>query len=92
MPKKPTQEARRLKVAMQTESDYESCAARLKALADPDRLQIVNCLLRGEKNRAASEPAPPFPNGPGSTLTELMRREPRPEPAPEQPPGDESVP
>jgi DNA-binding transcriptional ArsR family regulator len=49
MPKKPTQEARRLKVAMQTESDYESCAARLKALADPDRLQIVNCLLRGEK-------------------------------------------
>src|SRR5262245_36129452 len=35
---------------MQTESDYQDCALRLKALADPDRLQIVNALLRGGKN------------------------------------------
>jgi DNA-binding transcriptional ArsR family regulator len=40
----------RLKLAMQSEGDYQSCASRLKALADPDRLRIVNCLLRGEKN------------------------------------------
>jgi DNA-binding transcriptional ArsR family regulator len=38
------------KDAMQSVADYESCAARLKALADPDRLQIVNLLLRGDTN------------------------------------------
>ena len=36
--------------AMQTAHDYEVCAKRLKALADSDRLQIVNSLLRGPKN------------------------------------------
>ena len=35
---------------MRTENDYQWCAARLKALADPDRLRIVNCLFRGPKN------------------------------------------
>ena len=40
----------RLKLAMQSESDYQWCAARLKALADPDRLRIVNLLLGGSKN------------------------------------------
>lgn len=35
---------------MQTASDYEWFALRLKALADPDRLRIVNHLLRGAKN------------------------------------------
>ena len=39
-----------LKVVMRTESDYEWCATRLKALADPDRLQLVSCLLAGPKN------------------------------------------
>jgi DNA-binding transcriptional ArsR family regulator len=39
-----------LKFAMQSQSDYEWCAVRLKALADPDRLRIVNHLLRGAKN------------------------------------------
>jgi DNA-binding transcriptional ArsR family regulator len=46
MPSKPSP----LKFAMQSPSDYEWCAARLKALADPDRLRIVNHLLRGCKN------------------------------------------
>jgi DNA-binding transcriptional ArsR family regulator len=41
-PKKPAA----TKVAMQSVRDYRWCAARLKALADPDRLRIVNCLLR----------------------------------------------
>jgi DNA-binding transcriptional ArsR family regulator len=40
----------RLQLAMKSEGDYQSCASRLKALADPDRLRIVNSLLRGEKN------------------------------------------
>jgi DNA-binding transcriptional ArsR family regulator len=40
----------KLTVAMESEQDFENCAARLKALADPDRLQLVNCLLRGPKN------------------------------------------
>lgn len=35
---------------MRTEDDYQWCATRLKALADPDRLRIVNCLFRGPKN------------------------------------------
>lgn len=39
--------------AMQTQSDYESCAVRLKALADPDRLWIVNTLLKGGRNVSA---------------------------------------
>ncbi len=39
-----------LKMEMQTESEYELCASRLKALADPDRLRILNSLLRGSKN------------------------------------------
>ena len=43
-------EPHQLKIAMQTESDYEWCAARLKALADPDRLRIVSLLLDGAKN------------------------------------------
>jgi len=38
------------KFAMQSQTDYEWCAARLKALADPDRLRIVNHLLREPKN------------------------------------------
>ena len=38
------------KFAMQTAGDYKWCADRLKALADPDRLRIVNHLLRGSKN------------------------------------------
>jgi ArsR family transcriptional regulator len=36
--------------AMRRESDYEDCASRLKALADPDRLQIVTCLLAGQRS------------------------------------------
>lgn len=39
-----------LKVVMRTDDDYQQCASRLKALADPDRLRIVNCLLAGPKN------------------------------------------
>jgi ArsR family transcriptional regulator len=39
-----------LKVVMRTESDFRWCAERLKALADPDRLRIVTCLLTGPKN------------------------------------------
>jgi ArsR family transcriptional regulator, nickel/cobalt-responsive transcriptional repressor len=35
---------------MQSQSDYDWCAERLKALADPDRLRIVNHLLRGSKS------------------------------------------
>jgi DNA-binding transcriptional ArsR family regulator len=35
---------------MRADADYQSCAARLKALADPDRLQIVTCLLNGHKS------------------------------------------
>lgn len=39
--------------AMQTQADYESCATRLKALADPDRLWIVNTLMKGAKSVSA---------------------------------------
>ena len=53
----------RLKLAMQSEGDYQSCASRLKALADPDRLRIVNCLLRGEKNVSESGRAIGHGNG-----------------------------
>jgi DNA-binding transcriptional ArsR family regulator len=38
---------------MQTPGDYQSCAERLKALADPDRLRIVNTLLGGEMSVSA---------------------------------------
>ena len=47
---RPSRKLPRLKLAMQSEGDYQSCASRLKALADPDRLRIVNSLLRGENN------------------------------------------
>jgi len=39
-----------LKIAMRTADDYQWCAAKLKALADPDRLKIVSCLFSGPKN------------------------------------------
>lgn len=47
---------------MTTDSDYQSCASRLKALADPDRLRIVNSLLKGEKSvsRLADEMGAPI--------------------------------
>jgi ArsR family transcriptional regulator len=35
---------------MRTQDDYQWCATRLKALADPDRLRLVTCLLAGPKN------------------------------------------
>lgn len=35
---------------MKEPEEFESCAERLKALADPDRLRIVTCLFQGEKN------------------------------------------
>jgi DNA-binding transcriptional ArsR family regulator len=44
-PKLPT-----LEKTMQTAGDYQDCAARLKALADPERLRIVSCLMSGPKN------------------------------------------
>ena len=34
---------------MQRDSDFEWCATRLKALADPGRLRIVDLLLEGAK-------------------------------------------
>ncbi len=37
-------------LAMRTPRDFESCAERLKSLADPDRLQIVASLLHGSAN------------------------------------------
>ena len=49
-PRTKSSKSPRLKLAMKTETDYEACAARLKALADPDRLRIVNSLFRGPKN------------------------------------------
>lgn len=36
--------------SMKTLSDFESCAQRLKALAEPERLRIVQCLFAGPKN------------------------------------------
>ena len=39
-----------LNVVMRTDDDYQNCAMRLKALADPDRLRIVSCLLDGPQN------------------------------------------
>jgi DNA-binding transcriptional ArsR family regulator len=49
-PRRTPPELPQLKIAMQSDSDYQWCATRLKALADPDRLRIVNVLLRGAKN------------------------------------------
>ncbi len=46
----PPANSPRLKVVMRTEDDYQQCASRLKALADPDRLRIVNCLFHGPRN------------------------------------------
>ena len=50
-PRRTAPEPAQLKLAMQSESDYEWCAARLKALADPDRLRIVNLLLQRTEER-----------------------------------------
>lgn len=44
---------RSLPFAMQTESDYQACAARLKSLADPERLKIINALFRGDRSVSA---------------------------------------
>lgn len=35
---------------MKSDKDFQSCAERLKAVADPDRLRIVLTLFQGEKN------------------------------------------
>ncbi len=35
---------------MKDPSEFEECAQRLKALADPERLRIVTCLFGGAKN------------------------------------------
>lgn len=35
---------------MRTSGDFQRCAERLKALADPERLRIVNSLFAGPKN------------------------------------------
>jgi ArsR family transcriptional regulator len=35
---------------MKDEHEFQDCALRLKALADPDRLRIVTCLFGGERN------------------------------------------
>jgi ArsR family transcriptional regulator len=35
---------------MKDASEFEQCAQRLKALADPERLRIVTCLFGGAKN------------------------------------------
>jgi DNA-binding transcriptional ArsR family regulator len=35
---------------MKDASEFEDCAQRLKALADPERLRIVTCLFAGAKN------------------------------------------
>jgi DNA-binding transcriptional ArsR family regulator len=35
---------------MKKQEEFQCCAERLRALADPDRLRIVTCLFLGEKN------------------------------------------
>lgn len=35
---------------MKHAKQFENCAERLRALADPDRLRIVQCLFQGEHN------------------------------------------
>lgn len=52
-PKKTTAGKPQQSQAMQTQGDYESCASRLKALADPDRLWLVNTLLKGAQSVSA---------------------------------------
>ena len=49
-PRRTPAESPQLKLAMQSDNDYDWCAGRLKALADPDRLRIGNILLGGPKN------------------------------------------
>ncbi len=49
-PRRRAAKSPRVKLVMQSESDFESCAERLRALADPDRLRIVTVLLDGPKN------------------------------------------
>ncbi len=34
---------------MKKPAEFESCAQRLRALADPDRLRILNCLFAGPR-------------------------------------------
>jgi DNA-binding transcriptional ArsR family regulator len=34
---------------MKEHTDFENCAERLKALADPERLRIVQCLFEGPR-------------------------------------------
>ena len=46
----PESDASRLKGLMRTPGDYARCAARLKVLADPERLRLVCCLFHGPKN------------------------------------------
>ena len=41
------------RIPMRTDADYQSDAAERQALADPDRLQIVTCLLNGHKSVTA---------------------------------------
>ncbi len=50
MDHRPPAKSSALNVVMRTDDDYQRCASRLKALADPDRLRIVNCLLNGPLN------------------------------------------
>jgi DNA-binding transcriptional ArsR family regulator len=51
MPKRPpVRKSPVLQVVMRTQDDFQWCATRLKALADPDRLRLVTCLLTGPKN------------------------------------------
>lgn len=35
---------------MKRKQEFQTCAEQLKAVADPDRLRIVDCLLDGELN------------------------------------------
>lgn len=37
-------------MAMTTPDDFQTCAAKLKAIADSERLRIVQCLFEGEMN------------------------------------------
>jgi DNA-binding transcriptional ArsR family regulator len=35
---------------MKNDTEFENCARRLKALADPERLRIIGCLFAGPTN------------------------------------------
>ncbi len=51
MPPKPVADKQlSVRTPMQTEADFQACAGRLKALADPDRLRIVNILLERDES------------------------------------------